>query len=76
VLAVGATLVGSDACEPVVGQSTRGAVGVTDDGCANDWHLVGIGHHTDTDRELAIAHAERIREQRTRWCGSRARGWS
>ncbi|GAY10401.1 replication initiator [Pseudonocardia sp. N23] len=31
----------------------------------NDWHLVGIGHHTQTDRELAIAHAERIREQRT-----------
>jgi hypothetical protein len=31
----------------------------------NDWHLVGIGHHTDTDRELAIAHAERIREQPT-----------
>jgi predicted DNA-binding transcriptional regulator AlpA len=29
----------------------------------NDWHLVGIGHHTDTDRELAVAHAERIREQ-------------
>ncbi|MCF7551809.1 replication initiator [Pseudonocardia sp. WMMC193] len=30
----------------------------------NTWALVGIGHHTDTDRELAIAHAERIREQR------------
>jgi hypothetical protein len=30
----------------------------------NDWHLVGIGHHTETDRELATAHAERIREQR------------
>jgi hypothetical protein len=30
----------------------------------NDWHLVGIGHHTDTDRELAVAHAERIREDR------------
>ncbi|MEK6438193.1 replication initiator [Pseudonocardia sp. T1-2H] len=30
----------------------------------NDWHLVGIGHHTDTDRELAIAHAERIRDDR------------
>ncbi|WP_181779110.1 replication initiator [Pseudonocardia pini] len=30
----------------------------------NDWHLVGIGHHTDTDRELALAHAERIRDDR------------
>ncbi|MCF7551051.1 replication initiator [Pseudonocardia sp. WMMC193] len=30
----------------------------------NDWHLVGIGHHTDTDRELALAHAERVRDDR------------
>jgi hypothetical protein len=30
----------------------------------NDWHLVGIGHRDEADRELAIAHAERIREQR------------
>ncbi|MFR9804819.1 replication initiator [Pseudonocardia sp. RS010] len=30
----------------------------------NNWVLVGIGHHTDADRELAIAHAERIRDDR------------
>jgi hypothetical protein len=30
----------------------------------NDWALVGIGHHTATDRELAVAHAERIRDDR------------
>jgi hypothetical protein len=30
----------------------------------NDWHLVGIGHHTEADRELALAHAERIRDDR------------
>ncbi|MGD9987140.1 replication initiator [Pseudonocardia sp.] len=30
----------------------------------NNWHLVGIGHRDQTDRELAIAHAERIRSTR------------
>jgi hypothetical protein len=34
VLPIGTTLVGSDAGKPVVGQSARGAVGVTDDGRA------------------------------------------
>ncbi|NMH95390.1 hypothetical protein HF519_28335 [Pseudonocardia bannensis] len=36
----------------------------------NDWHLVGIGHHTDTDRELALAVAERRRDHRRTTAGS------
>jgi hypothetical protein len=30
----------------------------------NDWHLVGIGHRNDAERELAVAIAERKRQQR------------
>ncbi|WP_425563862.1 replication initiator [Pseudonocardia xinjiangensis] len=30
----------------------------------NDWRLVHIGHHTHAERELAVAIAERNRQQR------------
>ena len=32
----------------------------------NDWQLVGIGHHNHAERELAMAIAERNRQQRSR----------
>lgn len=31
----------------------------------NDWRLVGVGHHNHAERELAMAIAERNRQQRT-----------
>jgi len=31
----------------------------------NDWRLVGIGHHTDAERELAVAIAERRLQHRS-----------
>ena len=31
----------------------------------NDWRLLGVGHHNHAERELAMAIAERNRQQRT-----------
>ena len=40
----------------------------------NDWRLVGIGHHTNADRELALAIAERrLQHRSTRRAGKETR---